>query len=70
MISKKNIIDFANSSDTCTISFDDFKKSLNKGTVTSKGGQAALSGLALAGNIVVGMLVSLGVQAIFEEINN
>ena len=52
----KSVLNYAKSDDVAKLSTEGFKASIGNLSISAKAGQVALKGLALAGNMVVGIL--------------
>lgn len=66
----KSVLDYAKSDDTAKLSTEGFKASIGNLSIGAKAGQVALKGLALAGNMVVGILVGFVISKAIEGLDN
>lgn len=66
----KSVLDYAKSDDTAKLSTEGFKASIGNLSIGAKAGQVALKGLALAGNMVVGILAGFVISKAIEGLDN
>lgn len=66
----KSVLDYAKSDDTAKLSTEGFKDSIGNLSIGAKAGQVALKGLALAGNMVVGILAGFVISKAIEGLDN
>ena len=66
----KSVLDYAKSDDTAKLSTEGFKASIGNLSISAKAGQVALKGLALAGNMVVGILAGFVISKAIEGFDN
>lgn len=66
----KSVLDYAKSDDAAKLSTEGFKASIGNLSIGAKAGQVALRGLALAGNMVVGILAGFVISKAIEGLDN
>lgn len=66
----KSVLDYAKSDDVAKLSTEGFKASIGNLSIGAKAGQVALKGLALAGNMVVGILAGFVISKAIEGLDN
>lgn len=66
----KSVLDYAKSDDVAKLSTVGFKASIGNLSIGAKAGQVALKGLALAGNMVVGILAGFVISKAIEGLDN
>lgn len=66
----KSVLDYAKSDDIAKLSTEGFKASIGNLSIGAKAGQVALKGLALAGNMVVGILAGFVISKAIEGLDN
>lgn len=66
----KSVLDYAKSDDVAKLSTKGFKASIGNLSIGAKAGQVALKGLALAGNMVVGILAGFVISKAIEGLDN
>lgn len=66
----KSVLDYAKSDDVAKLSTEGFKESIGNLSLGAKAGQVALKGLAMAGNIVAGILAGFVISKAIEGLDN
>lgn len=66
----KSVLNYAKSDDVAKLSTEGFKASIGNLSISAKAGQVALKGLALAGNMVVGILAGFVISKAIEGLDN
>lgn len=66
----KSVLDYAKSDDVAKLSTEGFKASIGNLSIGAKAGQVALKGLAVAGNMVAGILAGFVISKAIEGLDN
>lgn len=69
-ITNQAVVDYAKTQKNGTLTLEGFTNSLNKCSLASRAGQAALKGLAIAGNMLAAWAVAAAVNAVVTGIDN
>ena len=69
-ITNQAVVDYAKTQKNGTLTLEGFTNSLNKCSLASRAGQAALKGLAIAGNMLAAWAVAAAINAVVTGIDN